>query len=276
MCPRSYQIDTTTKKMSDKLYNKILKEIADEKNSFSWLWLYLQNEPLLDENIFKKLEVAKKVTNNDLSTALATNGTLFNKGKIKELENSKVDEIEFSIDAFTRETYEKIRKDLNFCKVLENIDNVLKSKYSGRVSVGFVIQDINIKEIFEFKKYWKNRGVPINFIRINSRSGDLKNFNELSMQNYYTNFFRNMLYNFGRELVNRCHHVFSIFNILANGDVILCCNDYSKKIILGNVNESSIKEIWNSKKYQNVRKIIFSGKFDKIPVCAECTINKPR
>ncbi|KYK31996.1 MAG: hypothetical protein AYK22_00100 [Thermoplasmatales archaeon SG8-52-3] len=276
MCPRSYQKYSKTKKMSDKLYNKILKEIADENSNFIWLWLYLQNEPLLDKDIFKKLELAKKLTNNNLSTALVTNGTLFNKNKIKELENSKVDEIHFSIDAYTRETFEEIRKQLNFKKLLENIECVLNSNYSGRISVGYVIQNKNLKEIYDFENYWKNRGIPIDFTRINSRSGDLANFNELAMNNYYPNFVQNLLYNFGKDLVHRCHHLFSIFNILANGDVILCCNDYSKRIILGNVKDSSIKEIWRSEKYQNIRKLIHSKRFDKIPVCAECTIVKPR
>jgi radical SAM protein with 4Fe4S-binding SPASM domain len=60
------------------------------------------------------------------------------------------------------------------------------------------------------------------------------------------------------------------FNILSNGDVILCCENYSKKIILGNVEKSSIKEIWDSKKYQNIRNLIYKKKFEKIPPCVGC------
>ena len=63
----------------------------------------------------------------------------------------------------------------------------------------------------------------------------------------------------------------TVFNILYNGDVIMCCNDYTKKIILGNVKDESIKEIWNSKKYQSIREFVFDKDFEKITACSTCT-----
>lgn len=35
-------------------------------------------------------------------------------------------------------------------------------------------------------------------------------------------------------------------HINANGDVFICCNDYSFETVFGNINEKSIKEIWSS------------------------------
>lgn len=68
----------------------------------------------------------------------------------------------------------------------------------------------------------------------------------------------------------RCSTPILTFNILYDGKVILCCDDYNKKMILGNINNSSIKEIWNSKQYENIRKMLYNGEYKKIPVCCNC------
>ncbi len=48
-----------------------------------------------------------------------------------------------------------------------------------------------------------------------------------------------------------------IFSVRANGDVV-CCPCYAK-VLLGNVGESSLVEIWNSNKITNMRKAFLDG-----------------
>ena len=56
--------------------------------------------------------------------------------------------------------------------------------------------------------------------------------------------------------------------IFANGDVAPCCSFFSKKLIVGNITQSSVKEIWDSKIMKGIRK----GLENKGPskVCGEC------
>ena len=53
-----------------------------------------------------------------------------------------------------------------------------------------------------------------------------------------------------------------------NGDVILCCHDYFRKYIMGNVMEKSILEIWNS--YHNLRKQLLKYNNPELPICKIC------
>jgi radical SAM protein with 4Fe4S-binding SPASM domain len=69
-----------------------------------------------------------------------------------------------------------------------------------------------------------------------------------------------------------CISLLAEFNILWNGDVILCSNDFGKKMILGNINDSSIKEIWNGPQYQAIRKLQYKGEYQKISVCRNCSL----
>jgi len=49
-----------------------------------------------------------------------------------------------------------------------------------------------------------------------------------------------------------CHHPWTHFEVNnPNGDVTMCCDNNT---VLGNVNDSSVEEIWNGEKYQDIRK----------------------
>ncbi len=72
-------------------------------------------------------------------------------------------------------------------------------------------------------------------------------------------------------MVKGCSTPLTTFNIMSNGDVILCCNDFSNKLILGNVNDLSIREIWNSEKYQEIREMLYKGEYKKISGCSTCS-----
>ena len=57
-----------------------------------------------------------------------------------------------------------------------------------------------------------------------------------------------------------------------NGDVLMCPHDWGKKIILGNLNHKTFKEIWTSKKAINLRKKLNEGN-RKFAPCNVCDVN---
>lgn len=269
MCPYTKNKENTPTSMSDDLFEKIIQEIVNESKS-TFIHLYLQNEPLMDANIFKKIQLIKKLSKGTITTAFITNGSLFTDEKIKELEESENDLVIFSLDAFKKETYEKIRKGLNFDKILNNLEKILKSRYKKGIFVEFVVQKDNLEEFNSFKKFWKKKHVPIVVNLINNRAGEVDNFDNFCLDKSSLSFLQRFGIKFYKKIVKCCPMVLSSFNILSNGDVILCCNDYSKKFILGNLSNSSIKEIWNGQKYQDIRQLFCRGEYKKIPVCRNC------
>jgi radical SAM protein with 4Fe4S-binding SPASM domain len=271
MCPNSKISYKKPEKMSISLFNKILEEILQEDLQFTQIYLYLQNEPLMDSDIFNKLKLIKKISKGRIFTGLVTNGTLFTYKKIEELIKSEIDDIVISVDAYSEKTYKEIRQGLNFNKVIKNIENIIDSSYNKHIEVKFVLQKNNISEFKYFKKFWKRKGIPILISLLNNRSGNLLSYYNLCLKNKEIPYKLRFKNNIGRMTNRGCHYPFINFNILYNGDVILCCNDYSGKKILGNVNVSSIKEIWNSKKYQRIRELFYKKKYEKIFLCQTCT-----
>ena len=53
------------------------------------------------------------------------------------------------------------------------------------------------------------------------------------------------------------------------GDMILCCQDYESKYILGNVMQTSIYEIWRNPENMKLRERIMRSSFD-IEICQNC------
>ena len=272
MCPRAYTQKNNTEVMSDALFKKIVQEIIDEKSGHVFLEFMCQNEPLLDKDLFKKIRYAKDMGETGIITMVVTNGSLFTEEKIHELEQSGLDILNFSIDALTEETYNQIRSGLDFHQVLSNIDDVINSKYNKSLLVSFVKQKTNIHELKGFKKYWKKKGLPTLTFTICNRSGDLHDFEDFMLQTTRSNIRYQLKSNILKMMTRCCLSLLAEINILWNGDVILCSNDFEKKMVLGNINERSIKEIWNGTGYQNIRNLQYHGEYKKIPVCNNCSI----
>lgn len=271
MCPISQEKNTQPGWMSDELFEKIIKEISENKTEDTLIWLHLQNEPLTDDMIFNKIKLIKKISNQTIQTGLVTNGTLLTDEKIKELNTSGLDRICFSIDASTKKTYNTIRKGLDYDTVLQNIETLRKSKSKTQIFVRFIWQKENYHELLEFKNYWKKKGISQEIGVVNNRAGAVSNFTDISIPQSDIPFQFKLIQYIWSHLTKGCYHLANSFNVLYNGDVIMCCNDYRKKTILGNVQNASIKEIWVSKKYQSIREAIFNHDFEKIPECQQCS-----
>jgi radical SAM protein with 4Fe4S-binding SPASM domain len=69
---------------------------------------------------------------------------------------------------------------------------------------------------------------------------------------------------------NTCTNLWQKMTIRWNGEVILCCNDVNGKIILGNVKDQPISEIWNSDKLLSIKRIHKRKEFERIPMCYTC------
>lgn len=57
--------------------------------------------------------------------------------------------------------------------------------------------------------------------------------------------------------------------ITYNGDILLCCNDYHRKHVFGNIMNESIPEIRNKKSFKKIRKDVRKG-ITRLEICKQC------
>ena len=69
----------------------------------------------------------------------------------------------------------------------------------------------------------------------------------------------------------KCVEPFKSLPIDSYGNYFLCCLDFSKSIILGNVLTDSILDVWRSEEMDRIRHTLHNGRRDLIPVCSLCS-----
>jgi radical SAM protein with 4Fe4S-binding SPASM domain len=67
-----------------------------------------------------------------------------------------------------------------------------------------------------------------------------------------------------------CPEVFGKLSIDWDGQVTACCNDYNREMIVGDINQNTIEEIFNNIIIKRYRDILRKREFLEIPKCSRC------
>ena len=243
--------------MESKLFEKIIDECSnynvDEFKPF------LMNEPLIDERFCSLIGYARKAL-PDTNIGFSTNGTYLTESVGNGLINFCVDEVWVNFSGNTEETFKKTMHGLDYSLVKSNLiafSKLVKSKKSElRICISMVETMECLPEIEESKAFWANYGVTVVPIPFNNRGGnsDEQGIKVLSKP-------------IGKRI---CDKPTTKICILYNGDVVLCPSDWYRTCIIGNVNESSIYDIWNSDERLSIIDKILRCSYDEISLCEKC------
>ncbi len=237
--------------MDFKLFKKIIDECKDKKIDSICPSMY--GEPLIQKDYLKYLRYIKENLPY-VKVSLITNSTFLTKEISKKLiDENLIDTINFSIDGFTKKTFEKL-KGINYETTIKNIKFFLKykniKKSNIKTGVSFVLCKENIQEWFSFKKLWKNK---VDYIHLSLDDGRFTNKHLIKFKN-----------------IAPCKPLFKDISIISNGKVIFCCMDCLGKYPIGDLNKESIKEVWNSNLFNGFRKMHLLYKKRNHPLCKNC------
>lgn len=258
MCPhQQVSKELPNGHMDLSLFEKILAECAREP-SLRRIEPFLNNEPFTDYRIIDWIRLAKQMVPHATVT-ITTNGSLLKPKDTDLLIHSGLDAIWFSFNGATKETYEKIMG-LSFDTVKHNIDYLLSVKPNRLRVFTNMIETLPMQgEIADNIRYWQSRGVGSGVSPLVNRAGNVSNFAELNYKPL------------SESPVRTCDLVFHKMYIGYNGDVLLCCMDWRRKIVLGNVRLQSLREIWNGIPYQRYRCLLEQDRSRELELCSSCT-----
>ena len=277
-------------KRADDLKFDDFKKIIDEQYGLTEIKLQGMGEPLLNKEFFKMIEyVVKKY----IWIRTTVNGSLLHiNDNYRKLVDSGVNEIQISVDGATKKVFEKIRRNSNFDKVVENLkmlNNYSNSKNKLVTRMWVLLQEHNKHQVFEFLDLAKH----MEFKRLtysigmsdfgqekwnkNNKSLEIKEFlpkSDLSKllekaKNYGIEITRwNLEQKYNNDTVNtKCPWPFNRAFISSDLKIVPCC-------MIGNPDVSNFGDardlvnIWNGKIYQNFRKSHLEGKIPKF--CKNC------
>jgi radical SAM protein with 4Fe4S-binding SPASM domain len=260
-------------RMEWSLFQKVIDEAAAEPLLASIVF-ELHNEPLLDERIFDCVSYIKSRAPGK-RVAVVTNGELLDRFNPEAIVQSKLDVLRISLNAHSRETYESINTGLDYDKVMNNIAGMLANpSLRQKTRLNFVLTEQNEHEVCEATRYWRERGVTTNVSGITNRAGTLANFEKFRLKAGYDNaaspkaLWRRLMGGVRHTL--GCHVPFYEMNVLFNGDVLICSEDWRRTTVIGSAQKQSLREIWNSQKTNQIRRLLFKRRFAELAPCQDC------
>jgi len=241
-------------------FNKFC-EIIDEGAKYGLCSIELNgiNEPLLKNDIFKYIGYAYR--KGVLLISMHTNGLLLTESISEKLIESGLSLIIFSIDAFTKETYSKIRIKGNYNRVISNVLRFLeikkeKNKQFPLTKISFSVNKVNVHELPDFLNFWDDK------VDFYSTSYFCNPF--IGMSNYGK---IEKKYRINNEIFFKCSEPNVRLLIQNNGNICPCCSFFAGEIIIGNIYENSIYDTWNSCEMRELRLKI---RQNKMVICDKC------
>lgn len=242
------------------LFTKIIDEVAAEDKNVR-VWMVFFGEPLILKNrtpsIFDMISYAKKKGLTDVVTN--TNANLMDEDASRKLIEAGLDAIYIGIDAFTAETYSKIRVKGDYSSTVKNIQYLLRLKEELKtdkpdVFVQFVEMDNNAGEKEAFIDFWSEQGAKVKIRPKVSWAGLIEAPNLV----------------LGEADRWPCYWAMQTMSITDTGKVVTCAVDLDARFIAGDVNNNTLKDVWNGT-LKNLRNMHLEKRFVELPaICRNC------
>lgn len=239
------------------LYEQIIRQCREY--GIKLITLHTVGEPFMHNQLGDQLRIAHE---NNVSLCLSTNGQILTPQHIQRLLKFPPSYIRFSIDGATKETYEKTRLGGKFERLMRNLNLLRQSMQKANayipIKIGVTILEENVAELLLFFDVFKEfAGVNLSFSLPNTLSGseDKSYFNNLGCQ--------------AVPLVP-CSMLWTSPSVLYDGQVSACCRDYHGELIVGNIFESNLLDIWHGEQFSILRQKHLAGDVSDIPACNNC------
>jgi MoaA/NifB/PqqE/SkfB family radical SAM enzyme len=235
--------------MSVELFKKIVDECVEL--GITHVRVHNYGEPFVDRKLVEKVRYAKERGIKEVG--MISNGSLITEAVARGMVDAGLDAINISVDASGKDVFESTRIGLKYDKVIANIERLVRiraesGKRRPKLILSFVRQN-NSADEQAFIEHWRRIADKIHITDLHNWGGTL---HQQSDVNY------------------PCYRPWLTFTVLWDGRVSLCCADFDGHTILGDMNTSSIKEIWNNDLYRGVRREhLESGGPD---VCRACDL----
>lgn len=245
-------------RMEDEVFKKIVNSLKTHKiNKFC---PYLENEPILDVNLFERVFYAVDVLKPNI-VEIATNLSILNDNTLNGFAKLSQfnHEIRISFHGISEDSYRDVMQ-LEFLKTLENVKTLVKFSQTTPLNItirGAGKPRVNSPEVKywfgeeEYYNFWKNElkefaiKPKIEFFTYHDRAGQ----KQLKEKGMTFNIYREELKDF------YCQRLDSWVHFLYTGEPILCCMDYNKETAFGeSIKNTNFDDLYTSEKYLSMLK----------------------
>lgn len=263
------------------------KYIVDQFPKLRWIGMTGIGESFLNPDF---LDMLRYVRSKGTAIELFDNFFLIDENTADTLIDIHINRFYISLDAATKETYEKIRVGSNWERVIKNLRYYIKHKNKDTTfDFHFIVNKLNIHEMCHYvglvkelspnSVIWFTR-VLHNYPEIEDIYCEISQAEILDVEEVAKKL--NMKIRWGADVpkikpdIKNCLAWLMPF-IFVTGHVIPCCacneankREIQKKNSIGNLFETPFKELWRGKRYQNLKNCIRNNK--RPSYCTSCSV----
>jgi len=260
-CIMCFQIDesfTSNSNFMGMMDFELFKQIIDDavEGGTKAVTFASRGEPTLHPKLGEMVEYC---CGKFFELKINTNATRLSERLIHQILKSGVTNMIFSVDSYTKDEYESIRVKGVFEQVVNNIKRFkeIREKFYPNSICETRISGVKVdkkQDPDKFKNFWQDYVDNVVMIEMEDRWDTYHNPKEIMAP-------------------GACNYLWEKMYIWYDGLSNPCDIDYKSELSAGTVKEQTIREIWNSKKYNNLREIHLSGKRNKVYPCDRCPID---
>jgi MoaA/NifB/PqqE/SkfB family radical SAM enzyme len=249
-------------KMADEVLNVVLGRYGEM--GIVGVELHTIGDPLANPNLRHVLAELRK---RRLTTAITTNGLLLSRHWETLLDYADVCRgVTFSIDGATKETYERIRLGGKWEALLANME-IARQRLKGHLPLrtNMVVSRDNRDEVGQqierFRDLVEEPSRDMHFSLLNSLSPDNTYFHTMNLFPDYTTKNIGCRFTSGEGLFA---HI--------DGRASVCCRDYDGTLVIGDLKQQTVPEVWSSSRLAELRDAHQKGDLSAFPMCDTCFV----
>lgn len=248
--------------MSLKTFKKCIDDLEEFGQPIHMIKLYKDGEPLLNPNFTEMVRYARSKPYIKC-IMVTTNGSKLSQALSKKLVKCGLDRIHISLEGMSSEKYRLFsRINLNFNTLVDQIAYLYSIRGKCEVSVKILYENLAKGEEQKFHKIFAKISDSYYIERI---SPVWPTFDVSSLGS-----FKESVYRMKTRKLKVCPYIFYQMAVNSDGTVSACCVDWKRKLIVGNVQINSLKEIWNGQLYNKLRIKHLEKRRHEIAYCRNC------
>jgi MoaA/NifB/PqqE/SkfB family radical SAM enzyme len=256
-CPRIYMPPERSKgTMARHVFETCVAEAR--KHDVRDIRLYSTAEPTLHPDFDEHVATLKR---EGFVVSVSTNAATLS----YHLESlASIDTLQYSIEGWDRESYEKFRYPLKFDRVKRNIvafwEHAQKVKTRPLITSNLLLtKSTDIEAYVECWGPYVDR-ITVGFLMGTTRLKDgvfISELNEEIRDDYFAH---------EVDTTGICGYPFDVLTIAYDGKIALCCEDFAAELPLGRI-EEGLEGVFQSPALKRVRRQFYAGSLD---VCSGC------
>lgn len=218
------------------------------------------------------LDIMEKMKQAGALIHINTNGSLLDEAQIRRLLDMHLDSIKFSFQGADKGTYNEMREGGDYERLLGTIRRFHELRGDRDYPFIQISTTLTGETAEQVKTFKHDVGDLCDYYNIGYTMLHHLNVDAMKIDDAEKAKIKRLQEHERLQHTYRpvCAEAFDKLSVNWNGDVTLCCSDYDNFMIVGNLLDRDLREIFNGKAANVYREAIAKHEYGKIECCSHC------